>query len=85
MYITFASAKKANKAELTLALKSRGDATKIPNRGTRGPKKDMYPLKFVFKNSARGGVERRQRECKDHTTLPWSPPRPPLGNSAVIG
>ena len=39
MYITFASAKIANKAEPTLALKPRGDVTRNPKQGTSGPQK----------------------------------------------
>ena len=39
MYITFASAKIANKAEPTLALKPRGDVTRNPKQGYQWPQK----------------------------------------------
>ena len=39
MYITFASAKIANKAEPTLALKPRGDLTRNPKQGYQWPQK----------------------------------------------
>ena len=50
MYITFASAKIANKAEPTLALKPRGDITRNPKQGYQWPqKKDMCPPKTFLK------------------------------------
>ena len=50
MYITFASAKIANKAEPTLALKPRGDVTRNPKQGYQWPpKKDMCPPKTLKK------------------------------------
>ena len=39
MYITFASARIANKAEPTLALKPRGDITRNPKQGYQWPQK----------------------------------------------
>ena len=39
MYITLASAKKANKAEPTLALNPRGDVTRNPKQGYQWPQK----------------------------------------------
>ena len=39
MYVTFASAKIANKAEPTLALKPRGDVTRNPKQGYQWPQK----------------------------------------------
>ena len=54
MYITFASAKIANKAEPTLALNPRGDVTKYLKQVPVAPKKDMCPpkKKKVFKKCA---------------------------------
>ena len=50
MCITFASAKIANKAEPTLALKPRGDVTRNPKQGYQWPqKKDMCPPKTFKK------------------------------------
>ena len=50
MYVTFASAKIANKAEPTLALKPRGDVTRNPTQGYQWPqKKDMCPPKTFKK------------------------------------
>ena len=50
MYITCASAKIANKAEPTLALKPRGDVTRNPKQGYQWPqKKDMCPPKTLKK------------------------------------
>ena len=43
MYITFASAKKVNKAEPTLALNPRGDITRNQKQGYQWPpKKDVF-------------------------------------------
>ena len=39
MYVTFASAKIANKAEPTMALKPRGDVTRNPKQGYQWPQK----------------------------------------------
>ena len=49
MYITFASAKKANKAELTLALKPRGDITRKPKQGYQWPPKRTRIHQKLFK------------------------------------
>ena len=48
MYSTFTSAKIANQAEPTLALKPRGDVTRNPKQGTSGPKKRTCVLPKTF-------------------------------------
>ena len=48
MYITFASAKIANKAEPTLALKPRGDVTRNPKQGYQWPLKGHVSAKNFF-------------------------------------
>ena len=50
MYITFASAKIANKAEPTLALKPRGDVTRKPKQGYQWPQKGHVSAKNLKKN-----------------------------------
>ena len=49
MYITFASAKIANKAEPTLALKPRGDVTRNPKQGVPVPQKKGHVSAKYFK------------------------------------
>ena len=49
MYITFASAKIANKAEPTLALKPRGDVTRNPKQGYQWPQKRTCVRQKLFK------------------------------------
>ena len=46
MYITFAFAKKVNKAEPTLAFKPRGDVTRNSKQGYQCPPKDICPPKL---------------------------------------
>ena len=60
MYITFASAKKVNKAEPTLALKPRGDSPEIQNRGISGPKNGHVSTK----NFKRKTLKKRRRNSK---------------------
>ena len=49
MYITFTSAKIANKAEPTLALKPRGDVTRNPKQGYQWPQKKGHVSAKNFK------------------------------------
>ena len=49
MYITFASAKIANKAEPTLALKPRGDVTRNPKQGYQWPQKGHVSAQKLLK------------------------------------
>ena len=49
MYITFASAKIANKAEPTLALKPRGDVTSNPKQGYQWPQKRTCVRQKLYK------------------------------------
>ena len=51
MYITFASAKIANKAEPTLALKPRGDVTRNPKQGYQWPQKRTCVRQKLFKKN----------------------------------
>ena len=53
MYITFASAKIANKAEPTLALKPRGDVTRNPKRGYQWPQKRTCVRHKLFKKKTK--------------------------------
>ena len=49
MYITFTSAKHANKAEPTLALKPRGDVTRNPKQGYQWPQNRTHVSAKNFK------------------------------------
>ena len=55
MYITFASAQKANKAEPTLALKPRGDITRNPKQGYQWPQKRTC-VREIATNHLRNGI-----------------------------
>ena len=63
MYITFASAKIANKAEPTLALKPRGDVTRNPKQGYQWPQKRTcvyVSAKNFLKKKKRSNVDNKQ-------------------------
>ena len=56
MYITFASANIANKAEPTLALKPRGDVTRNPKQGYQWPQKRTCVRQKLLKKKKKSGL-----------------------------